>query len=223
MQWMPPPPPSPIPFAPSGENGDGDSIAPVFSARHVERVRHVVVVEVRGQELPVLVVDEVLVERGADRVHGRAVHLPLDDLRVDPRAAVVDGGVVDDLDDARLPVDLDHAGVDLRRVGERQLPRLLLRVDHAEVRPVDEAVVQGRVEVGRQEGVVRVHDRAERHERQRRLGRAVLDPREAVRELDLLLGSHCSTAAASCDHLGAQQRRHAPLTAPRPVTANWLA
>ena len=32
MQWMPPPPPSPIPFAPSGENGEGDSIAPVFSA-----------------------------------------------------------------------------------------------------------------------------------------------------------------------------------------------
>ena len=90
--------------------------------RHVERVRHVVVVEVRGQQLPVLVVDEVLVERGADRVHGRAVHLALDDLRVDPRAAVVDGRVVDDLDDAGLAVDLDDARVDLRRVGQRQLP-----------------------------------------------------------------------------------------------------
>ena len=137
-------------------------------------MRHVVVVEVRGQELAVLVVDELLVEGGADRVHGRAVHLALDDLRVDPGAAVVHGRVVDDLDDAGLPVDLDHARVDLGRVGQRQLARLLLRVDHAEVRPVDEAVVQGRVEVGRQEGVVRVHDRAERHERQRRLGRPSL-------------------------------------------------
>ena len=31
MQWIPPPPPSPMPFAPSGATGDGDSIAPVFS------------------------------------------------------------------------------------------------------------------------------------------------------------------------------------------------
>ena len=39
MQWIPPPPPSPIPFVPSGVNGDGDSIAPVLQRRHVERVR----------------------------------------------------------------------------------------------------------------------------------------------------------------------------------------
>ena len=31
MQWIPPPPPSPIPFAPRGATGEGDSIAPVLS------------------------------------------------------------------------------------------------------------------------------------------------------------------------------------------------
>ena len=31
MQWIPPPPPSPIPFVPSGVNGEGDSIAAVDS------------------------------------------------------------------------------------------------------------------------------------------------------------------------------------------------
>ena len=93
-----------------------------------------VVVEVRGQERPVVVVDELLVECGADRVRRRAVHLAFDDLRVDADAAVVDGRVVDDVDLARLGVDLDDGAVDLQRVRQRQLPRLLLRVDHPEVR-----------------------------------------------------------------------------------------
>ena len=66
-----------------------------------------VVVEVRREQVPLLVVGEGLVRRRADRLRRRAEHLPLDDLRVDADAAVVDGGVVDDLVDARLRVDLD--------------------------------------------------------------------------------------------------------------------
>ena len=36
-------------------------------------------------------------------------------------AAVVDGCVVDEVDDTRLRIDLDDRGVDLRRVREREL------------------------------------------------------------------------------------------------------
>ena len=107
--------------------------------RQVERVGDVVVVEVRGQQLAVLVVGERLVQGGADRVDGRAVHLALDDLRVDPGAAVVDRGVVDELDVAGLRVDLDDARVDLRRVGQRQVAELRLEVGHLERRHVDVA------------------------------------------------------------------------------------
>ena len=64
--WIPAPPPSPMPFVPSGVNGDGDSIAAGLQRRHVERVRHVVVVEVGRQQVPVLVVGERLVRRGAE-------------------------------------------------------------------------------------------------------------------------------------------------------------
>ena len=153
--------------------------------RHVERVRDVVVVEVGRQQVPVLVVLEGLVDRGADRLRGRAHHLALDDLRVDPLAAVVDGGVVDDLVRARLRVDLDDGDMDLRRVREREVAELLLDVRHLERRPVDVAAVERDVEILRQPGVVRVDDRAARHEREERVG-ALLDPDAAVRELERL-------------------------------------
>ena len=152
--------------------------------RHVERVRHVVVVEVGRQEVPLLVVGEHLEHRRADRVRGGAHHLALDDPRVDAQAAVVDRRVVDDLVDARLGIDLDDARVDLHRVRQRQLPELALLVRDVERRPVDEARVHRR-RVDREPRVVRVRDRAERHERQRRL-RVVRDPREAVGQLDRL-------------------------------------
>ena len=64
-------------------------------------------------------------------------------------------------------------------------------------------MVQRRIEVGRQEGVVGVDDRTERHERQRRLRRTVLDPREAVRELDRLLG-RLQHERRELDHLVAE-------------------
>ena len=120
-----------------------------------------------------------------ERLRGRAVHLALDDLRMDAVAAVVHGRVVDDLVDARLGIDLDSAGMDLGRVGERQVAELALEVGLLERRPVDVADVQRDVELGRKAGVVRVEDRAEGHERQRGFGIA-LDPRLALRELDVV-------------------------------------
>ena len=80
-----------------------------------------VVLEVRREQEAVVVVHERLVQCRADGVWGGSVHLALDDTRVDPCAAVVDDRVVDDLELARLRVDLDDADVDLRRVGEREV------------------------------------------------------------------------------------------------------
>ena len=67
---------------------------------------------------PALVVDRLLVQRLGDALRDAAVDLPLDDLRVDDRAAVVDGDVLHDLGRAGLGVDLDHADVRAGRPGE---------------------------------------------------------------------------------------------------------
>src|SRR3989304_122480 len=56
-------------------------------------------------------------------------------------AAVAPRRVVDELVEARLRVDLHNAGVDLRRVREREVAELRLLVRHLERRPVNEAAV----------------------------------------------------------------------------------
>ena len=126
--------------------------------------------------------------RGADRLRSRAVHLALDDLRVDTLAAVVHGRVVDKLVDTGLRIDLDEARVDLRRIRERQVAVLPFEVGLLERRPVDVPAVERDVQVLRKAGVVRVQDRAERHERQGRL-RVPLHPGHALGELDVVRGA----------------------------------
>jgi hypothetical protein len=146
----------------------------------------VVLVEVRGQELAVLVVGEGLVEGRAQAVSERAVDLALDDLRVDAHAAVVDRRVVDHLDDARVAVDLDHASVDLRRVRQRQVAVLALLVGQLERRHVHVPAVEGDVAcLGREHRVVGVHDRTARHERKGRLG-VVLEAGRLLLEDDVV-------------------------------------
>ena len=80
-----------------------------LEARELGRRRHEVVGERRGQEVAVGVVDGLLEERLRDALHDAAVHLALDDERVDLVAAVVDRDVAQELDRAGLLVDLDHA------------------------------------------------------------------------------------------------------------------
>jgi hypothetical protein len=128
------------------------------------------------------------VRRRAERLRGRAVHLALDDLRMNPVAAVVHGGVVDDLIGTRLGVDFEHADMDLARVGQRQVAVLPLLVRHLERRHVDVAAVEGHVtRFFREDRVVRVDDRADPHERDRRL-RVLAQLGEAALELNLVLG-----------------------------------
>ena len=56
-----------------------------------------------------LVVGDLLVERGADPLRDAAVEVGLREQRVHDHAGVVNHAVAEDLDEARLRVDLDNA------------------------------------------------------------------------------------------------------------------
>ena len=104
------------------------------------------------------------------------------------------------------------------RVRQRQVAELALEVRELERRHVDVAAVERHVaHLHRQDRVVRVDDRADAHERDRRLG-VRLQARLPLRELDVVLGRAEDAAATRliCD----ASMSVAPLTAPRPVTAN---
>ena len=119
-------PASPMPLTPSGFVGDGVTVRAEVEVRHLGGARDHVVDERAGQDLPVVVVDRLLVQRLRDRLRDAAVHLALDDHRVDDVAAVVDRGVALDRDLAGLAVDLDLGDVraererEVRRVEERR-------------------------------------------------------------------------------------------------------
>ena len=93
----------------------------------------------------VLVERDHLHERHADAVGEAAVHLPLDDHRVDARAAVVDRDEAPDLHLAGARVDVDDADVGPEGVG--QVRRV---VDHGRVEVALDAL-------GQLEGAVREH------------------------------------------------------------------
>ena len=77
--------------------------------RHAVGGRDRVVEERARQQLAVLVVDELLVERPADRLRRAAAHLALDERRVQRPADVLDDHVAEQLHLARLAVDLTWA------------------------------------------------------------------------------------------------------------------
>ena len=93
-------------------------------ARELRGRRNEIADHVPGQQVAVLVVDRLLVERLRDALREPAVDLPLDDDRVHDRADVVDGDVAQQLDGAGLGVDLDDRDVRARR------PREVRRVVH---------------------------------------------------------------------------------------------
>src|SRR5438874_12280508 len=76
--------------------------------RHVGSARQRVVHERARHELTGPVVDDFLEERVPDAVSDAAVHLSLDDHRVDHGAAVVHGDVAENRDESGLGIDLHH-------------------------------------------------------------------------------------------------------------------
>ena len=97
--------------------------------RQVVGARHGVVHERAGHELAVLVVDRAFEQRLADALRDAAMHLALDDHRIDDDAEIVDRGPADDLGVAGLRIDLDLADVAAGREGEvgRIVERALLQ------------------------------------------------------------------------------------------------
>ena len=85
-------PASPQPLMPSGFDGAWGDRHVDLERRQVVGARHAVVHERAGDELAVLVVDGAFEQRLADALGDAAVHLALDDHRVDDRAEVVDRG-----------------------------------------------------------------------------------------------------------------------------------
>ncbi len=116
-------PASPMPFAPSGLTGDGVTVrSSVIDGRSAaDGIWYSTSDAVRS--CPSLAVHRLLEQGLRDRLDDAAVHLPVDDHRVDDVAAVVDGDVVDDLDATRLGVDLDLAHVRAER--EREVRRIV--------------------------------------------------------------------------------------------------
>ncbi len=115
-------PASPIPFTPRGFVVDGVSTRSVSNVRKLGGRRHAVVRHRRRHQHAVLVVDGLLVHRLGDALRDTAVHLALDDGRVDRLAAVVDRNVLQDVRHPRFGIDLDRTEVSSRR--EREVGRV---------------------------------------------------------------------------------------------------
>ncbi len=131
----------------------------VFDVRHVDRGDRRVVAESAGQHVADRVVHASLHEGGADAVRGRAIDLAFDDRRIDDRAAIVDGDVVENPWDEGFAIDFDDGDVQLRRVGQREVAVLLYFVGNFEGRAPDVAAVQRDVvQLGRKNGAIHVHD-----------------------------------------------------------------
>ena len=119
-------PASPTPLTPSALVGRRRLGAVGRERRQVGRARHEVVDERARHQGAGVVVHRLLEQRLRDALDEAAVHLALDDQRVDDLADVVDAGVVADLDLTGLGVDLDRAQVGAVR--EREVRRVERRI-----------------------------------------------------------------------------------------------
>ena len=84
--------------------------------RNFRRAGHHVVAERGGERLADLVVGNFLVQRGADALGDAALHLAVDDHRVDHGAAVFRDGIVEDFDHTGVGLDGDDHR--MRAIGE---------------------------------------------------------------------------------------------------------
>ena len=111
-------PPSPAPLAPSGLIGEGR----IFQhdgadVREVAGGRDKIVGERAGEELALLVVDEMLHHGTAQPLHRRADGLAVHRQRIDDAAAILDDDIVDELDVTELGVDRHMGGMGAVGVG----------------------------------------------------------------------------------------------------------
>ena len=140
-------PPSPRPFTPYSVASAGEHEMREPHVGNLRRARHHVVAERGRERLAELVERDFLVERGADALRNPALHLPVDDHRIDHRAAVFRHRIVEKLDHAAVGIDGnddsmgavgEHAAAHRRLIGADRLQQglhtgrqlLLARVRH---------------------------------------------------------------------------------------------
>lgn len=93
-----------------------------FKARNHMRARHGVIHQASGDQLPLLVVNDLFVKRLPDRLRDAALNLTFNEHGIDHFAAIIDGDIAQELHVAGLPVDLHND--DVRAEGEGEVLRL---------------------------------------------------------------------------------------------------
>src|SRR6202171_3475239 len=101
--------------------------------RNIVSTRQAVILIARGQQLPLGIVGDALVQRLTNALRDAAVNLSRHQRRIDGDADVVDGGVAHDLADAGFRIDLDLA--DMRAVRPARSVDLAFAI-HAQARAV---------------------------------------------------------------------------------------
>ena len=104
-------PPSPRPLTPYSVASAGDTICASGPSGNFGRAGHHVVAEGGGERLAQRVGGDFLVKRGADALGDAALHLAVDDHRIDHDAAVLRDRVVEKLDRAGVGLDRNHDGM----------------------------------------------------------------------------------------------------------------
>ncbi len=109
---------SPTPFAPIGWWGDGVTVNPVSQSGTSSALGMQIVHQRCPEAVAAVVEGDHFHERDADAVGEPAMHLPLDDHRVDADAAVVYGDEPAHGDDGGSGVDIDNTDVRAVWAGE---------------------------------------------------------------------------------------------------------
>ena len=112
--------------------------------------RHQIVGERAGKEAAILVVHQLLVERGADGVGEGAANLPVHQGRVEAASGVVGGDVAVDRDGPGRAVDLDAAEIEEEAVGRRAVDPVVVGRRHQGGRRPARGLARRRVRARRQ-------------------------------------------------------------------------
>ena len=124
-----------MPLAPSGLSGVGVSVERTVNEGSSAADGMPYSARLRGHRVAVLVVADLFVERLAHARRDASVLLARDEQRVEHRAAVVDGDMIDEADLPGVAVDFDHRDVGAEREGRVGLLEHELAAQAARRRP----------------------------------------------------------------------------------------
>jgi hypothetical protein len=162
-------PASPHPLAPSGLVLAGTGCVSIANRTGIRRPRHGVVGKRPSQELAIFVKDGALHQRLPDALDNAAMRLTGNQQRVHNHPEIIDHGVLDDLDNAGLGINLDLG--DVNAIGKGR-GRAFMNVSDIE-----------RLRQFRRQGQPAPNHRRQFHEVDKPVGAG--DDKAAIRELDV--------------------------------------